>query len=163
MSVAIYPGSFDPVTFGHLAIIRRAARLFDHVRVLVAHNPDKTGLFSLEERVAMLSAVTAEFPQVTVDHTDGYVVDYARQIGAQCLVRGIRGGEDAQAETHLADLNRNLAPEVETLLLPAEADLMTVSSSDLKARAQRGEALVTLCPEPVARALRGRYGKDASA
>jgi len=161
MSVAIYPGSFDPVTFGHLAIIRRAARLFDHVRVLVAHNPDKRGLFTPAERVALLTAVTAEYPQVTVDLTDGYVVDYARQIGAQCLVRGLRGPDDAQAETHLASLNRSLAPELETLLLPAESDLVTVSSSDLKARAQRGEPLATLCPEPVARELRARFGEEA--
>jgi len=163
MSVAIYPGSFDPVTFGHLAIIRRAARLFDHVRVLVAHNPEKCGLFSPQERVELLSAVTADYPQVTIDVTDGYVVDYARQIGAQCLIRGLRGADDARAETHLAALNRNLAPELETLLLPAESDLVAVSSSDLKARAQRGEALTALCPEPVARELRVRFGKDALA
>jgi pantetheine-phosphate adenylyltransferase len=157
MSVAIYAGSFDPVTFGHLSIIRRAARLFDHVRVLVAHNPDKTGLFSPAERVALLAAVTDGFPQVSVDVTDGYVVEYARQIGAQCLVRGIRGGDDAEAETHLAALNRTLAPELETLLLPAESGLVEVSSSTLKARARLGESLLGLCPEPVARQLRARF------
>jgi pantetheine-phosphate adenylyltransferase len=157
MSVAIYAGSFDPVTFGHLSIIRRAARLFDHVRVVVAHNPNKTGLFSSAERAALLTAVTHGFPQVSVDVTDGYVVEYARQIGAQCLVRGIRGVDDAEAETQLAALNRTLAPELETLLLPAESGLVDVSSSTLKARAQRGESLLGLCPEPVARQLRARF------
>lgn len=162
MIVAVYPGSFDPITAGHLAIIRRAARLFDHVRVLVAVNPDKRGLFDLDERLALVRAVIAPFPQVSVDRTEGYVVEYARAIGATCLIRGVRGAEDADAETRLARLNEALAPELPTLLIPAEAAWVGVSSSDLKARARAGESLDAICPPIVAARLRARFGDAMS-
>lgn len=162
MNIAIYAGSFDPITEGHLAIIRRAARLFDHLRVLIAVNPDKRGLFTLDERLDLVRAAIAPFPHVSVDATGGYVVEYARRIGAACLVRGVRGAEDADAETRLARLNEALAPELPTLLLPAESSWVAVSSSDLKARARAGESLDGLCPPGVADRLRDRFGASAS-
>ncbi len=163
MTIAIYAGSFDPITAGHLAIIRRAARLFDHLRVLVAVNPDKRGLFTLAERLELVRAAIGPLPHVSVDATEGYVVEYARAIGAACLVRGVRGAEDADAETRLARLNEALAPELPTLLLPAESSWVGVSSSDLKARAQAGESLDGLCPPAVAAHLRARFAPRAPA
>ena len=159
MNIAIYAGSFDPITAGHLGIIRRAARLFDHLRVLVAVNPDKAGLFDLDERLALVRAVIAPFPHVSADATEGYVVEYARSIGAACLVRGVRGADDADAETRLARLNEALAPELPTLLLPAESARVGISSSDLKARARAGESLDGWCPPPVAARLRARLAE----
>ncbi len=161
MNIAIYAGSFDPITTGHLGIIRRAARLFDHLRVLVAVNPHKAGLFDLDERLALVRAVIAPFPQVSADATEGYVVEYARSIGAACLVRGVRGAEDADAETRLARLNEALAPELPTLLIPAESAWVGVSSSDLKARARAGDSLDGLCPPAVAARLRARLAERA--
>lgn len=156
MSIAIYAGSFDPITRGHLSVLRHAARLFAHVRVLVAVNPQKGGLFEPEERVALIREVTAAMPNVTVDRTDGLVVEYARETSATFLVRGIRGASDAGFETDLAQANRQLAPEISTVLLPAEQSLARVSSSDLKDRAARGEPLEPFCPPIVAARLRER-------
>jgi pantetheine-phosphate adenylyltransferase len=156
MSIAVYAGSFDPITAGHLSIVRQAARLFSHVRVLVAVNPKKQGLFTSEERQALIEQVLAHMPNVTVGATEGYVVHYARDIAATFLVRGIRGASDAGFETDLAHQNRELAPEITTILLPAEAELAQVSSSGLKERARRGEPLEPFCPAAVAEALRAR-------
>ncbi len=101
MSIAVYPGSFDPVTLGHLSVIRQAARLYPHVVVLVAINPEKRGLFSIEERVLLVRDSVKRFPNVSVDATEGLVVDYAREIGATVLVRGLRG----------ASVRSRMAPE----------------------------------------------------
>jgi pantetheine-phosphate adenylyltransferase len=161
MSIAVYAGTFDPVTLGHLSVLRQAARIFSHVRMLVAVNPDKHTLFSLEERVSMIRELTAAIPNVSVDGCTGLVVDYAREIGASFLVRGVRGATDAHYETDLAQQNRELAPDVLTVLLPAEPKLSEVSSSDLKRRAERGESLEGLCPAPVIARLSRRLGAEA--
>ena len=162
MAIAIYAGSFDPVTSGHLSVLRQAARLFGHVRVLVANNPDKTGLFTPDERVELLREVVQAMPNVSVDSTTSYVVHYARDIAATFLVRGIRGASDAQFETSLAQTNRSLAPEITTILLPAEADLAQVSSSQLKARARDGEDLSPWCPPAVARRIHAKLAAIAA-
>ncbi len=162
MAIAVYAGSFDPMTSGHLSVLRQAARLFGHVRLLVAHNPDKRGLFGPEERVEMLHEVTHHMPNVSVDCTTGYVVHYAREIAATFLVRGIRGASDAEFETALAQTNRGLAPEITTILLPAEAEVERVSSSGLKARARKGEDVSPWCPAPVARRLLAKLSLPAS-
>lgn len=157
MSIAVYPGSFDPVTAGHLSVIRQAARLYGHVIVLVAVNPNKETLFSRDERLSLLREAVARFPNVRVDATDGLVVEYAREVGASILVRGIRGATDAEFETALAQQNRALAPDITTVLLPAAAELSEVSSSRLKSLAQSGEDLSPFCPPHVARRLRERF------
>jgi pantetheine-phosphate adenylyltransferase len=156
MSIAIYAGSFDPVTEGHLSVVRAAAKLFGHVVVLVAVNPKKRTLLSLEERVELLRRVLRDYPSVSAAGTEGLVVDYARRIGASVLLRGVRSATDAQYETELAQANRSRAPELATLFVPAEADLSEVSSSKLKELALRGEDISRYCPPEVAELLRSR-------
>jgi pantetheine-phosphate adenylyltransferase len=162
MSIALYAGSFDPVTAGHLSVLRQAARLFGHVVVVVAINPDKRTLFTVAERVDLLREVVAHHPNVTVASTEGLIVDYARDIGASVLLRGVRGATDAQFETSLAQANRALAPELATILLPTEAHLAEVSSSLLKEKLSRGEDVSTFCPPAVVARLRQRLSPSSS-
>ena len=161
--IAIYAGTFDPFTAGHLSVVSQAASIFSFVRVLVAVHPDKQTWFSKEERTALIEALVARMPNVTVDATDGFVVEYARSIGARFLVRGIRGASDATFETTLAQQNRVLAPDVQTVLLPAEPALSAISSSALKERALVGASLDGMCPAPVAAALHQRVRERALA
>ncbi|NMO13748.1 pantetheine-phosphate adenylyltransferase [Pyxidicoccus fallax] len=156
MTIAVYAGSFDPVTAGHLSVVRQAARLFSHVVIIVAVNPNKQYLLSTDERMGLLREAVRKHPNVTVAATEGLIVDYARDIGASVLLRGVRGATDAQFETELARNNRVLAPELSTLFLPAEAHLAEVSSSGLKERVARGEDVSAFCPPAVAAKLRER-------
>ncbi len=156
MTIAVYAGSFDPVTAGHLSVVRQAARLFGHVVVVVAINPDKRPLLTVAERMELLREVVALHPNVTVASTEGLIVDYARAIGASVLLRGVRGATDAQFETTLAQANRALAPDLATLFLPAESHLAEVSSSRLKEKLARGEDVSDFCPPAVAAKLRSR-------
>jgi len=156
MTIALYPGTFDPITSGHLSVVKEAVRLFAHVRVLIAVHPTKEPLFSLEERISLAREAVGPMPTVSVDGTDGMVVDYARAIGATVLVRGLRGAADAAYETRMAQTNRELAGEVLTVMLPAEPALSMVSSSELKRRAAAGEPIDEFCPPVVARRLVAR-------
>lgn len=160
MNIAVYAGSFDPVTSGHLSVIHAAARLFPHLRVLLAVNPNKQTLLTGEERLALLRELTCRYPNVTVDSTDGFVALYARSIGASVLVRGIRGATDAQFETELAHENQRIAPELHTVFVPAEAELSEVSSTSLKARIRAGEDVSSFCPAPVERVLREKLAVE---
>ncbi len=161
MSIAVYAGTFDPVTLGHVSVLRQATRIFSHVRLLIAVNPAKQTLFSMQERLEMLRELTAAMPNVSVDATEGLVVEYAREIGASFLVRGVRGATDTEYETELAQQNRELAPDVLTVLLPAEPRLSRVSSSELKRRAQQGDSLTDLCPPLIADRLAARLAQGA--
>ena len=161
MAIAVYAGSFDPVTAGHLSVVLQAARLFTHLVVLVANNPDKKTLFTVTEREELLRETTKMHPNVTIGNTEGYVVEYARRIGASYLVRGIRGASDATFETLLAQQNRELAPELLTILLPAEAKLSEVSSSELKSMVLRGDDVSSVCPPLVAKRLAERFQRGA--
>jgi len=157
MTIAVYPGTFDPITTGHVSVVREAVRLFAHVRVLIAVHPTKQPLFSLEERIELAREVLGVMPTVSVDGTRGLVVEYARAIGASVLLRGLRGAADAAYETELAQQNRQIAPEIATVMLPAEPRLSAVSSSELKARAQRGEPIDEYCPSAIAERVRARF------
>lgn len=159
MSIAVYAGTFDPITTGHLSVVMQAVRLFSHVRVLVAVHPDEEPLFDLGERVALARDAVGPVPTVSVDGTTGLVVDYARRIGATVLVRGLRGAADAADETDLAQQNHELAPEIATVMLPAEPELSMVSSSELEARAERGEPTERYAPDVVAERLRARVAE----
>jgi pantetheine-phosphate adenylyltransferase len=156
MAIAIYAGTFDPITAGHLSVIREGARLFAHVVVVVAVNPNKHTLLDAGERVRLIRGATALMPNVRCHYTEGLVVEFARTIGATVLLRGVRGATDAQFETELAQQNRALAPEISTLFLPAAAELAIVSSSELKARLLRGEDVSSFCTPEVERAIRER-------
>ncbi len=149
MTIAVYAGTFDPLTQGHVSVIRQAARLFSHVRVLVAAHPSKTPLFSAEERVAMIREALSFMPTVSAEWTAELVIEHARAIGATHLVRGLRDAADAAWETELARQNSVLAPELSSVMLPAEPHLAQVSSSELKARAARGEDVEPWCPRGV--------------
>lgn len=156
MIIALYPGSFDPLTAGHAAVVRQAARLFDHVRVLVAENPGKSPLLPVQERVQAAREALEHLPNVTVASTDGLVVEYAACIGAACLLRGIRDEEDAAAEARLARANRQLAPSLPTLLLGAAPAEAGISSSALKRLLADGEDVSGWVSADLADRLRAR-------
>jgi pantetheine-phosphate adenylyltransferase len=159
MTTAIYAGTFDPMTEGHLSVVQQAARLFGHVIVLVALNPNKHTLFTPDERVAIMREVLDEIPNVRVSQSEGLVVQYARRVGATVLLRGVRSAMDAQFETELAQQNRELAPEIATLFLPAFAELSSVSSSRLKEMVRNGEDASPYCPPQVLALLRQRLAQ----
>jgi pantetheine-phosphate adenylyltransferase len=137
-------------------VIERARVLFDRLWVLVAVNPEKQPLFSAEERVEMIREVTASWDNVEHASSEGYVVDFARARGARYLVRGVRGATDVEGEIALAHLNQKLAPEIETVFVPAHPELSEVSSSELKRLASLGLDLRRYCPQAVAERLVGR-------
>ncbi|TEB12104.1 pantetheine-phosphate adenylyltransferase [Pelotomaculum propionicicum] len=143
---AIYPGSFDPVTFGHLDIIERASLLFDSVIVAVSRNPLKNPLFSTEERVEMLREVLALYPNVEVDSFEGLTVDYALQKKAKHIVRGLRVISDFENEFRMALTNKKLTGVVETIFLMTKAEYSCISSSTVKELASFGGSLSCFVP-----------------
>lgn len=156
MRVAIYAGTFDPITNGHLSVLRRVAGLFDQLIVLVAVNPDKTPVFSEAERVELIGDAVAGMDHVSVDSTKQWVAVYAQAVGAGWLIRGVRDTTDMSSEHELASLNQQVAPEVTTLFVPAESELSGVSSSKLKQLAAAGQPIEPYCTHRVAGALRRR-------
>jgi pantetheine-phosphate adenylyltransferase len=143
---AIYPGSFDPVTNGHLDLIARAAKIFDHLVVAILRNSQKNPLFTVEERVAMLSEGIAEFGNVSVSTFDGLLVDYAREQRAHAVVRGIRAISDYEYEFQMALMNRRLSPDVETIFLMPDAKYSFVSSRLVKEVFRLGGSVDGLVP-----------------
>lgn len=136
--ICVYPGSFDPPTVGHLDLIRRAAALYDRVIVAVSYNPDKRGLFPTDVREDLLRACVRDLPNVTVARCEGLTVAFAQRHGACAMVRGLRGTGDLDAEWRLAQVNRTICPEVETVFLPARPELAHVSSSAVREMALFG-------------------------
>lgn len=128
----VYAGSFDPVTVGHEDIIRRAAALCDQLYVTVMYNLNKQGCFTVAERLEMLARVTENLPNVKVDAWDGLMVDYVRKVGADFVIRGIRGVGDLESETNLAQINARLMPGLETVFLMTRPELACVSSSAVR-------------------------------
>ncbi len=154
--LAIYPGSFDPVTNGHLDLIERAAKLFDRLIVAVLHNDGKEPLFTIAERVEMLREVTRPWRNVEVDVFDGLLVEYARQKKARAIIRGIRAVSDYEYELQMALMNRKLEPEIETVfMLPAEA-YSYLSSRLVKEIVRFGGSVQDLVPPIVERRLRAK-------
>ena len=150
--LAICPGSFDPVTHGHLDVIRRAAALFDKVIVAVGRNSAKNYLFTLEERVDLMRQTTGEWPNVTVEALDGLVVDFARARGAGVLVKGIRFASDFDFELQMAHINA-VVGSVETVMLPASSQWSTLSSTMIREVASYGGDVAAFVPEVVARQI----------
>lgn len=156
MRTAVYPGSFDPVTCGHLDIIRRGAHLFDRLVVAVSpqsSNPGKQPLFDTPERVRMLRAVTADLDNVSVEPLEGLLVEFAAARGAQVIVKGLRAVSDFEFEYAMALMNRRLAPDIDALFLMTSAQYSYLSSSLVKEVARLGGHLDGLVPEPIAREL----------
>ncbi len=155
-TIAIFPGSFDPMTTGHRDIISRAARLFDRLVVAILVNPEKAPLFSVPERVALLREVLAEWPTVEVDTFGGLLVDYAQRRGAAAVVRGLRALSDFEYEMQMALMNRRLSPRLETVfMMPAET-YSYVSSRLVKEVFALGGSITGLVPEVVEARLRER-------
>ena len=147
MKIAIYPGSFDPITSGHLNIIQRASRIFDRLIVCVMVNAGKKPMFSLEERVALISKVVADLPNVEVDGSDELLAEYARRKGGCVIVKGLRAGSDFENEFQMALINRKINPDLDTMFLTAEHQYMYLSSSTVKELASYDVDLSDFLPE----------------
>jgi pantetheine-phosphate adenylyltransferase len=153
---AVYPGSFDPVTNGHLDLIARGAKIFDRLIVAVAQNLDKDPLFLVRERVEMLAAVTFEWKNVEVDVFSGLLMDYARSKGARVVLRGIRAVSDYEYELQMAMMNRKIEPEIETVfMMPGEA-YSYISSRLVRELARLGGSVKGLVPQLVEERLRAK-------
>lgn len=150
---AVVPGSFDPVTSGHIDVIERAARVFGEVIVALAPNPTKEPLFTVEERIKMLREVTSHVPNVRIDAFDGLLVDYVRSQGAQVIVKGLRAVSDFEFEFQMALMNRKLTPDVETVFMMTGAEYSYLSSSIVREIAALGGSVKGLVPKTVERYL----------
>ncbi|MGA2278402.1 MAG: pantetheine-phosphate adenylyltransferase [Terracidiphilus sp.] len=163
MSVsALYPGTFDPPTNGHIDLIQRGAKLFDHLTVAILNNPVKDPLFTVEERVEMLKESTSTLSNVSVATFDGLMVEFARRQGASAVLRGIRAISDYEYEFQMALMNRRLAPEIETVFLQPAGRYSFVSSRMLKEVFSFGGDVSGLVPPNVLKRLRNRMGAEES-
>ena len=154
--VALYPGSFDPPTYGHLDVLSRAKRLADQVIVAILENDAKTPLFTVPERMAMFREILGEDAAISVRSFTGLLVDFARDSGASLIVRGLRAVSDYEYELQMALMNRRLAPEVETIFLMAKEEYSYLSSRLVKEVARLGGDLTGLVPETVRKRLAER-------
>ena len=160
MKRAVTPGTFDPITYGHLDVITRAAQLMDEVVVAVAASPGKKPLFSLEERAQLAREACAHIPNVQVEPFDGLLVDFARKVDAQVLVKGLRAITDFEYEFQMAALNYQLATELETVFIMSPPQYMYLSSSIVRELAQLGSPVDKFVPTCVANALQKRFAAD---
>ncbi|MDR0355786.1 MAG: pantetheine-phosphate adenylyltransferase [Deltaproteobacteria bacterium] len=161
MSIALYPGSFDPPTNGHLSLVERGLAVFDKIIVSVVANPAKsTALFSLDERLELLKGSLAHLPQdrLTLSTFSGLTIEYARQAGAAAILRGLRGSADFEYERQLAEINRHLAQDVQTVFLMADYKWFFISSSTVKEAASLGADVDGLVPKIVAEGLKKKFG-----
>jgi pantetheine-phosphate adenylyltransferase len=159
MSVAIYPGSFDPITNGHVSIIESGLVCFDRLVVAVLRNPKKESLFTVEERVEIIREHFADKPNIEVDSFDGLLVEYCRRKGIRVVLRGLRAVADFEYELQMANMNRHLNEEVETVFLMANDAYFYVSSNIVKEAATLGGDVSRLVPPAVAARLRAKLGR----
>ncbi len=160
MSVAIYPGTFDPVTSGHLDILERAVGLFDKVIIAVAMESTKTPLFSVQERLGLLKAVTAKMDKVEVDTFAGLTVNYAKQVGAIAVIRGLRAMSDFEFEFQLALMNKKLDASIETVFLMTQSEFSFISSSAIKLVVELGGSITGFVPPLVEHAMKQKFAKN---
>ena len=156
MRIAVYPGSFDPVTMGHIDIIRPASAVADELHVCILKNPKKHCWFSIEERLNLLRESTAAFDHVVIDTYAGLLTDYAKQIGATMVIKGLRNATDFEYEGQMDYFNKRLAPELETVYLISDNRYSVLSSSAIRELMTFGGNLDGLVPEPVLEAVRQR-------
>lgn len=149
MKTAIYPGSFDPVTCGHMDIISRASKLFDKLIVLVSTNPSKSSCFTVEERVDFLKRVTNNIPNVEIDSFDGLLIDYFRQKNADVIVKGLRAMSDFEYEFQMALANKKLNPDVDTVFLMTGQKYLFLSSTIVRDIARHGGDITGFVPEEI--------------
>ena len=164
--IGLYPGTFDPVTLGHLDIIERAVKLVDHLVIGIANNPSKTQAFTLKERVAMMRRETAPLSgdgraKITVETFDSLLIHFAREVGAGIIIRGLRAVSDFEYEFQMANMNRKLAPKIETVFMMTGEDYFYVSSKLVREVASLGGSVKGLVPPNVLRKLQSKFGKSA--
>jgi pantetheine-phosphate adenylyltransferase len=159
MSVAIYPGSFDPITNGHISIIKGGLVVCDKLIVAVLGNPKKHSLFSVEERMEIIREAVGDEPRIEVDSFDGLLVDYCRKKNAKVVLRGLRAVADFEYELQMANMNRHLYPEMETVFLMANDAYFYVSSNIVKEAASLGGDVSALVPASVSRRLKAKLGR----
>jgi pantetheine-phosphate adenylyltransferase len=157
--VAVYPGTFDPVTNGHIDLVERSLRIFGEVIVAVAENPKKAPLFSLEERIAMLRAVTVNYKNVAIEGFDGLLVDYVREKSAVAIIRGLRAVSDFEYEMQMALMNRRLDSNIETVFLMPNVEYSFITSTIVKEAASYGGDVSSLAPRVVVEKLKKKFGK----
>jgi len=157
--IAVYPGSFDPITLGHVDIIKRIAKLYDEVIILVAHSAEKSSLFTLEERQYMINQSLKGIANLKVDTHQGLTVEYAKKAKAQVLVRGLRAVVDFEYEASMGNMNKTIDPEIETILVFASPEFYFISSRMVKDVAKNGGPLKHLVPSVVADALKRKWAK----
>ncbi len=157
MTKAVFAGTFDPPTYGHMNVIERASRLFDELDVVIAYNPNKASLFTVEERLAFLRELTAGYKNVTVHQWDKLIVKYAEQNNASVMIRGIRNTNDFAYEFDLSLMNHNLDPKIETLFIPTEPKYVIVRSSSIKELAEFGGDISGMVPPVVEKAIKEKY------
>jgi pantetheine-phosphate adenylyltransferase len=159
MTTAIYPGSFDPITFGHLDVMERAAKLFDRLLIAVAHNDEKKPLFTATQRMELIEDSIGPHANVEIVSFDGLLVDFARKSGATAVVRGLRAVTDFEYEFQMALMNKTLSPELETVFLTSREAFTYLSSRVIKEVARLGGDITKFVPPPVAAALREALNK----
>ena len=159
MKIAIYPGSFDPVTSGHLNIIQRASKIFDKLIVCVMVNAGKNPMFTLDERVGLIRRVTSALPNVEVDSSSELLADYAKRRGSCVIVKGLRAGSDFENEFQMALINHKINPELDTMFLTAESQYMYLSSSTVKELGSYGVDLSDFLPEEIIPDFQARIEK----
>jgi pantetheine-phosphate adenylyltransferase len=158
--IAVYPGSYDPLTNGHIDIIQRGLKIFDKIIVAALKNPSKTYLFSLEERMDMLMETFKKKPNIEVDYFEGLLVDYLKKIGVNTVVRGLRAISDFEIEFQMALMNRSIKPEIETIFLVPSVCYSFVSSRLVKEVYQLGGGIEKMVPDIVDKKLKEKFGKD---
>ncbi|NLB22161.1 MAG: pantetheine-phosphate adenylyltransferase [Clostridium sp.] len=159
VQTAVYPGSFDPISLGHLDIIERASKIFDKVIVAVLINPDKTGFFPIEERIEMIQLVTSHLPNVEVRGFSGLTVNFLKEVGARVIIRGLRVISDFDFELQMANANRAMEPEIETLMMMTSPDYSYLSSSLVRQVMHFGGKLEGFVPGPIIDRLKENYYK----
>lgn len=160
MKTAIYPGSFDPITTGHVDIIVRASKIFDHLTVSVLHNKGKSALFSVDERVNMIKDVVKDLPNVDVTSYEGLVVDFAKDTGAKVIVRGLRAVTDFEYELQMSQTNRKLSDDtIDTIFLTTDLRYAYLSSSTVREVASFGGDITKFVPEGIADLVYAKYNK----
>ncbi|HJV66323.1 MAG TPA: pantetheine-phosphate adenylyltransferase [Geomonas sp.] len=159
LKYAVYPGSFDPVTYGHLDVIERALKIFDGVIVAVARNSEKNALFTVKERIELLTDILKDRPQATIETFDGLLVDFVRQRGATVIIRGLRAVSDFEYEFQLAQMNRSITKDVETLFMMTSVPYSYLSSSIVKEVSSLNGPVDKLVPPLVKAALDKKFGR----
>ena len=155
--IAVYPGSFDPITYGHLDIIKRAVKIFDKVIVAVARNYDKQSLFTSQEKVEMIKEAVKDYPTVSVDSFEGLLMEYMKKATATVVLRGLRATSDFEYEYHMAAMNRSLNDEIDTLFMMTGKDYFFISSRTIREVASLGGPVKEFVPDNVAQKLKEKF------